>query len=118
MTKKDLLVMINGKTMWNCVDYEEQVKARDEFMQSIVDQIQDLPDRDYKYWYPCIDENDSLVVHYGNRFCRFKREVKGTTIVRSRDVIVENCHIQIKDIKTILDNGFITAAGNKYVIVD
>ena len=118
MTKKDLLKMIEGKTMWNCVNHEDSLKARDEAMDDILDQIKDFPEVEKRYWTPRISEHDELVITYGNRFARFPKEVRGVCKVRSRDILVGQCHVEIKNIDQILENGFITKHGNKFILVD
>lgn len=118
MTKKDLLKMIEGKMMWNCVSREDSLKARDEAIADILDQIKDFPEVEKRYWTPSIYDHDDLAFSYGNRIRRFPREVRGVVKVRSRDILVGQCHVEIKNIETILENGFITKAGNKFILVD
>ncbi|WP_294066607.1 hypothetical protein [uncultured Fusobacterium sp.] len=120
MTKKDLYELIKGKIMWNCISREDSLKKRDEKIKEIEKIINeaDLSQREKEYWKPIINKDDDLCIHYGNRFSRFKREIRGLVEVRSQDIIVAGCHILKKDIDFIFENGFITKNGNKYILVN
>lgn len=123
MTKKELLKMIEGKVLTNERTMTECIKERDEFIQEIQDLIRghvekdNWTEREVEYWTPKIEESDNLVVTYGNYVHRIKRPIEGICKVRSKDIIIGTCYVDIVDIITILDNGFITKNGNKYVLV-
>ncbi len=120
MTKKDLYELIKGKIMWNCISREDSLKKRDEKIKEIEKIINeaDLSQREKEYWKPIINKDDDLCIYYGNRFSRFKREIRGLVEVRSQDIIVAGCHILKKDIDFIFENGFTTKNGNKYILVN
>lgn len=123
MTKKELLKMIEGKVLTNGRTMQECIKERDEFIQEIHAAIKEhaknenWTERQVEYWTPKIEESDNLVITYGNYVHRIKRPIEGICKVRSKDIIIGACHVDIVDITTILDNGFITKSGNKYILV-
>lgn len=115
--------MIEGKVLTNGRTMQECIKERDEFIQEISDLINEhvkndnWTERQVKYWTPKIEESDNLVIIYGNCFHRIKRPIEGICKVRSKDIIIGTCYVDIVDIVTILGNGFITKSGNKYILV-
>lgn len=108
MTKVQKLKALLGKEF-----YKVGVPTVEEFFQSKLDYMKEIEEETGIHFDIKLSEDKRIIniYHEGREQCEFfyvPVQVKGKLTVRSRDVLVGDCHIQIKDIVGVTENSIQT----------